>query len=286
MRLRNGQISFQQLIADCNPDMPTHWLNERVRKEQTLYIKSRHEDNPMLFNQSDMTLTDKGKDYMQKLDNLTGVRYQRYRLGNWVAAEGLVYDTYNPDVHIRNRFERPPMEWNLYLSIDFGFTNPFVCQFWLEDNDGRLYLWKEIYKTAGLVEDHAKIIVKELGNRKPKAVICDHDAEDRATLTRHLGYHTVAAKKTVSDGLQAVASRFKVLDDNKPRLYLCRDATIETDKLLSNSKKPTSTLQEIVGYVWNEGKEVPVKENDHGMDAMRYMVAHLDLKSKMQWLKY
>jgi phage terminase large subunit len=281
MRLRNGRVSFQQLMADCNPDMPTHWLNERVTQGKTSYIKSKHEDNPMLFNQETMELTEFGRDYMKKLDALTGVRYQRYRLGNWVAAEGLVYETYDPELHIRDSFAKPPMEWKLYLSVDFGFTNPFVCQFWLEDNDGRLYLWKEIYQTKTLVEDHAKVILANL-DRKPAAIICDHDAEDRATLSRHLGMPTIAAKKTVSDGLQAVASRLTVLNDGKSRLYICRDAVINKDKELSNDKKPTSTLEEIVGYVWNKDKDAPLKENDHGMDAMRYMIAHKDLTNEMK----
>lgn len=285
MRLRNGRVSFQQLLADCNPDMPTHWLNERVRKNQTLYIRSRHEDNPMLFNQATMELTPAGSDYMKKLDALTGVRYQRYRLGNWVAAEGMVYEGYDASVNLRDKFQKPPMDWNLYLSVDFGFTNPFVCQFWLEDNDGRLYLWKEIYETKGLVEDHAKTILANL-DRKPAAIICDHDAEDRATLERHLDMRTIAAKKTVSDGLQAVASRLSLSGDNKPRLYICRDAIIKKDTLLSDDKKPTCTQEEIVGYVWNKDKDAPVKENDHGMDAMRYMVAHKDLNRRMAWLGY
>lgn len=284
-RLRNGKLSFQQLMADCNPDMPTHWLNERIRKGQTVNVKSKHEDNPRLFNQETMELTEEGKAYMQKLDNLTGVRYQRLRLGNWVAAEGLIYETYDPEFHLRDKFVKPPMEWKLYLAVDFGFTNPFVCQFWLEDNDGRLYLWKEIYQTKTLVEDHAKTILANL-DRKPAAIICDHDAEDRATLERHLKMKTVAAKKTVSDGLQAVASRLTILSDGKSRLYICRDAIINKDPALNENKKPTSTQEEVVGYVWNEEKDAPVKENDHGMDAMRYMVAHLDLGRRLAWTKY
>jgi phage terminase large subunit len=216
---------------------------------------------------------------MKALDNLTGVRYERLRLGIWAAAEGLVYEDYNPSVHIYKQIKEPPADWTRFLSIDFGFTNPFVCQFWAIDNDGRAYLYKEIYKTRTLVEDHAAQI-KELLRNEPRIqyIITDHDAEDRATLERHLGMSTTKANKNVSEGIQSVAARLKVQADGKPRIYLCRDAVVERDSMLENEKKPCSTLEETAGYVWNTDKDAPVKTNDHGMDAMRYLVAHLDIR--------
>lgn len=278
-RLRNGRIPYQQLIADCNPDMPTHWLKVRCNKGQTKSIPSRHEDNPILFDQTTGLHTPAGAAYMSALDNLTGVRYERLRMGIWAAAEGLVYEDYNPSTHIYEKAKEPPKDWTRYLSIDFGFTNPFVCQFWAVDHDGRMYLYKEIYRTRGLVEDHAKLIKDLLRNEpRPQYILTDHDAEDRATLEKHLGMSTTRANKNVSEGIQAVASRMKVQPDGKPRIYLCRDAVVARDSLLENEKKPCSTLEEIAGYVWNTDKDAPVKLNDHGMDAMRYMVAHLDIR--------
>ena len=79
-RLRNGKMPYQQIIADANPDVPTHWLKIRCDLKKTHYIRSRHEDNPVLFNQGPDgpgALTEVGKAYMKKLDALTGVRYQR-----------------------------------------------------------------------------------------------------------------------------------------------------------------------------------------------------------------
>lgn len=276
-RLRNGKVSFQQIIADTNPDMPTHWLNQRCLKGQTKIINTVHEDNPVLF--QDGVVTKVGQSYIEKLDALTGVRYQRLRLGKWVAAEGLVYEEFDPSVNAHPRIIDVPSTWTQYLSVDFGYTNPFVAQWWVQDDDGRLYLNKEIYSTKGLVEDHAKMI-KNNTKGTFEAIICDHDAEDRATLERHLGMRTTAAKKSVSDGIQMVSSRLKVAEDNRPRLYLCRDAVIKVDQELSDKRKPTSTLEEISGYVWNESKDQPVKEADHGMDAMRYMVAYKDLENR------
>jgi hypothetical protein len=83
-------------------------------------------------------------------------------------------------------------------------------------------------------------------------------------------------------GLDAVAERLKVAGDGKPRLYIVRDATIGQDTRLAELRRPVSTEKEFPGYVWPETKagraadEVPVKTDDHGMDAMRYLVMYLD----------
>ena len=298
-RLRNGRIPYQQLIADANPDVPTHWLKIRCDTGKTHHIGSRHEDNPILFNQNPDgttgTLTKVGADYMGKLDALTGVRYMRLRKGIWCAAEGLVYEEFDPNVHVYKHIGRPPISWTRYITVDFGYTNPMVVQFWAEDEDGNLYLYRELYHTKTTVDEMAPQIKEAMNLRnepRPRMIICDHDAEGRAVLERELGMSTKAAKKTVEDGIQAVKRRLIVNEaTGKPGVFLCLDAVVKRDKELQDRKKPSSTLDEIVGYIWDRGthtaqaagkppKEVPVKEDDHGMDAMRYMIAERDLRSR------
>ena len=298
-RLRNGKVPYQQIIADANPDVPHHWLKIRCDQGKTHHIRSRHEDNPILFNQNpDGTtggLTEVGRNYMAKLDALSGVRYMRLRKGIWCAAEGLVYEEFDPNIHLYKHMRIPPISWTRYISVDFGYTNPMVVQFWAEDEDGRLYLYKELYATKTTVDEMAPKI-KEAMNLKreprPRMIICDHDAEGRAVLERELGMSTKAAKKTVEDGIQAVKRRLRPSEaDGKPRVFLCAEALVEADKDLKDRKKPTCTIDEIVGYIWDRGttkaqldgkppKEEPVKEDDHGMDAMRYMIAERDLKAR------
>lgn len=276
-RLRNGVLHYQQLAGDCNPQSPKHWLYQRMMSGVTRRLISRHADNPSVT-----------PEYLARLERLTGVRRARLYLGLWVSAEGTVYeDVWDAARNLVNRFTIP-REWPRYLAVDFGYNHPFVCQWWALDPDGRAYRYREIYRTQRIVEDHAREI-KEIsrwgtkdGEPLPRAVICDHDAEDRATLERHLGLHTTPAKKTVSDGIQAVASRLRLAGDNKPRMLFLRDSLVERDPYLAESAEPTCTEEEFDSYVWKVSggaisKDEPVKERDHGMDAMRYMVAHLDL---------
>lgn len=290
-RLRNGVIPYQMVMADTNPDVPTHWLKNRCDLGTTTLIESRHEDNPTLMD-ADGTLTPFGKSYISKLDNLTGVRKQRLRGGLWVAAEGMIYEDYDPAVHLVNRF-RVPKDWTRYWAIDFGFTNPFCWQDWVVDPDGVAYLTAEIYLTRQTNDQHAAMILKHVTDgrdkgrkgewleMKPQAIICDHDAEGRAVLARELGMSTVPAHKAVTEGIQAVQLRLRPKGNGKRGIYLMRDSRIHpADPELLDAKKPTCTAEEIPGYIWDQGagkapKEQPVKVDDHGCDALRYFVAGL-----------
>lgn len=312
-RLRNGIMPYQQLIADTNPDKDIHWLIRRCQDGTCTLIESRHEDNPVYVN-DDGSYTEKGLAYIVgKLDKLTGVRLLRLRQGKWVSAEGVIYEEFDRNIHIVPRFEIPH-HWARYWSVDFGHRNPFVLACWALDPDGRLYLYREIYMTRRIVEDHARQILsivrkpKDLGAdpdyvdwRKPElwdwieprpvGIVCDHDAEDRATLERHIGLPTVAAHKGVSDGIDMVSERLRPTPDGqgrmRPRLMILEGALVELDQDLAERLLPTCTAEEWSGYIWaTKAKEEPVKEHDHGLDQTRYIVAHVDFNTAgtVRWL--
>jgi PBSX family phage terminase large subunit len=296
-RLRNGRVSFQQLIADCNPEGPDHWLKLRCDEGKTRMLYALHTDNPMLFDDAG-TPTERGQSYLAVLDNLTGVRKLRLQGGIWAAAEGVIYERWSPSVHLTDR-KVLPKEWRRIWGIDFGYVNPFVWQMWAIDPDGRMWLEKEIYQTQMLVEDiwHKKILpVLTMQDGvtwkypKPDWIITDHDAEDRATFERHSGLRTTAAFKEVSPGIQAMQKRMVVRDDGKPRLLVCRDSLVERDPRLKEASLPIGFAGEVTGYVWKPKPsstanatdkptpDEPLKVNDHAMDTARYVCAQLDLR--------
>lgn len=268
-RLRNAVMPYQQGLADCNPSYPEHWLNKRAESGRMARLLSRHQDNPSVT-----------PEYLERLSNLTGPRRERLFLGKWAQAEGLVYEGFDRAIHAVQSFPVPP-DWRRMRSIDFGFTNPFVCQWWAFDPDGRAYMYREIYKSKRLVQDHAVHIKSLSAGENIELTVSDHDAEDRATLHRE-GVHTKAANKAVTAGIQVVANRMKLAGDGKPRLYIMLDATVERDPELVDAGRPSSTLAEFDSYIWQQVKdgkpvkEEPLKVNDHGMDAMRYMIAQED----------
>ncbi len=287
---------FQKLLMDFNPGAPTHFLNLRMNEGTTRRLLSRHEDNPFLYDRSTQDWTEAGRRYIAELDTLSGVLLARYRYGVWAAAEGTVYqDSWD---RARNVIDHNPVrrEWPRYLIIDFGYTNPFVCLWVAEDPDGRYYVYRQIYRTKRLVEDHCVDIALASGwyhllpkehpkhaNRPtewadplPREVICDHDAEDRATFEKHMRLYTTPARKSVSDGIQATQARFRPAGDGKPRFFVVKNCLVERDEELARLKRPLCLEDEPEVYIWKRGadgqaKDEPVKENDHGLDCVRYL---------------
>lgn len=286
MRLRTGVMPHQQLIADTNPDKPDHWLKRRCDNGQTILLNTYHQDNPAFWDAEKGEWTARGLAYVQgKLQRLTGVRRARYLENQWITADGAVYEGWNESIHVIDRFDIPE-SWRRIRAVDFGFTNPFVCLWIAVDNDGRAYVYREIYRTKRRVEEHAAQIRRLTGSERIEVTVADHDAEDRDTLHAH-GVSTIKAKKDISPGIQALASRLQVQSDGKPRLFIFRDALVEQDEELIDGDTgrhvaPLSTREEFGGYVWAKAadgkpnKEVPVDVDNHGLDALRYAVMYLD----------
>lgn len=277
---RAGNAPYPQLIGDCNPGPPNHWIKNRA---ELRVIESRHEDNPSLYSVETGAWTAQGERTLAVLDALTGVRKERLRYGRWRSVEGAVYE-FDRDRHLVDASVVRP-EWPRLRSIDFGYINPFVCLWLAIDPDGRLYLYRELYRTKRIVADHAADILRLSAGETYEATVADHDAEDRETL-RRCGVPTVAADKSLSVGIQAVEARLANSGDGRPRLYLCRGALIDADQSLLDVRAPVCTEQEFDAYQWPKGadgkavKEVPVDKDNHGLDALRYAVMWADRRQR------
>ena len=303
-RMRNGVVPYQQVIVDCNPGAPSHFLNLRADEagksgsRQMRRLLSRHEHNPLLFDRKAKKWTKIGESYvLGVLEKLTGARHARLRIGKWAQSEGVVYERYDSETHLLTPQNAPssflrvveggrvslvlPKDWRRIRTVDFGLTNPFVCQWWAIDPDGRMYLYRELYGTGRIVSVWAKLIKELTGDEKIEATVSDHDREDRETLHSE-GIHTIPAMKAISPGIQAVTARLEPALDDRPRLFLLADALHEADQTLIDAKRPLWTGHEFEAYSYPKGtdgkanKEEPTKEHDHGMDAMRYGVAYVD----------
>jgi phage terminase large subunit len=206
------------------------------------------------------------------------VRRLRHLLGKWAQAEGVVYEGFDSTVHIVDRFHLP-VDWDRVWSIDFGYTVPACWQQWVVDPDGRLILDKEIYHTKKLIKDLAAMIRDATASDpRPVDFVADpEDARGRAELEHELGVYSTPADKTVIEGINDVETRLRVAGDGCPRLTLFRDTLQhDPDPDLLATGSPTHTASEFDSYIWKvtpQGakKDEPVKKDDHGMDAMRYV---------------
>ena len=258
-------------IFDCNPKSQRHWLYKAGILHQNPETgeplpdaatwSSMHwlpADNPYL-----------SKDFLETLEAMTGPQRRRMLDGVWCEGGGAVYDEFDEVQHVH----KGPMpagwqHWEKVRGIDFGYTNPFVCLWGAIDQDGRLWIYRERYVAKQTVQIHAAAIKSmEPKTTSYRWTIADHDAEDRATL-HEAGIFTQRASKNVERGIKAVKERLKVQPDGRPRLIIC-DSCPET-------------ISEFYDYAWQpqsdgrNAKEAPLKDRDHAMDPIRYMVMKLD----------
>ena len=273
-RMRGVAAKFTQIMLTTNPGPPTHWIHQRLIKDgEAKCYYSGAADNPH-----------NPPSYINSLNRLTGIQRQRLVEGKWVAAEGGVYPEFDTTIHVIDPFKIPE-DWSRYRSIDFGFNNPSTCQWWATDPDGRMYLYRETYQSELITDDFGKLITALTGDEYIQATVADHDTQERKIIQK-AGVRTLRANKSVLVGIGAVKARLRLSGDGKPQLYIMRNCTVAIDQKMKKKNKPTCVADELPGYEWErnfEGKnvkEVPRKENDHGCDALRYMVMYLDKVNK------
>lgn len=289
--LRNGKMPWTQIMSDCNPTTPTHFLFRRQKRQADgsdgplRMYSSTHRDNPAYYGR-DGTITPAGEQYLATLGRMSGRRRKRFAVGVWSAAEGLVYEQYSEDVHLMPAGWVCPQEWPRVWAIDWGKDVPSVLQVWAVDADRRMFLVREVYLTRQRGSDlgrHARRLIDFEGEPEPVAAVCDHDDEKRSTFEEEAKVSLTFADKTERDlGLDQVSDRLDLANDGRPRMLFARDTMRHPpDERLSDEGKPTGTLEELVGYVWDTSnplrpKDEPIGYNDHGMDAMRYATRYVD----------
>jgi len=265
---RAGNMPYAQTIGDCNPAGSGHWIVRRANSGALQLLKSYHKENPALFDQRTGKITEQGKRTMATLDALTGHRRKRLRDGEWASPEGLVYEQFDEDnVSVSAEYdrERGPVE----LAVDDGFAaSPRAILFVQTDDDGTINVFDEIYHLRHLAEvciGEAKSRLKEAAGDKARfeVAICDPSAVQLIAALRKADIPARGAKCGIVEGIKNL-ERF--VRDADGRVKLCIHP------------RCTNLISEISeGYCWPEGKSgsgdvKPVKQNDHGLDALRYWV--------------
>jgi phage terminase large subunit len=274
---RGAIIPYPQLFGDCNPGGSLHWIKQRNKAGHLQLIRTTHQDNPSLFNR-DGSPTPQGTKTLARLSALTGVRRKRLFEGIWATAEGAVYDTFDSSIHVKVRDPKEMKSW--YLAIDEGYTNPAVILLVGEDSDGRTHTFNEFYergKLQSVVVAAAVEFCTWVRNNTDKYVNLAAVDESAAGLIADLlnsNVPAVGAKGRVLDGIQLMQDRLKVQPDGLPR------ETVDPSCV--------NSINEYESYIWKKAtttgviKDEPNKENDHAMDARRYLETLLS--SGSNWL--
>ena len=260
-------LPYSQCHAACNPAGPEHFVKKFIDSAGggiDIYVQNYQLwDNPFLSQELVSSL---------EAEYEGTVYYDRYILGLWTKAEGLVYPMYAEA--FEEGFDRErAIDW--CVSCDYGTQNAFAALKWAFD--GQVWHCVEEYRYSGRDEGHQKTNddymadMVEFCRDIPKDVvtfIIDPSAVSFSVTLRRCKerrFKILPADNAVADGLQDTAVAIK-------------RGLIRLDKSCVETKK------EFVGYVWDEKSESdkPVKENDHCMDALRYFVKTKRLVVKKQ----
>lgn len=237
---------------NCNPEHPGHWFYRewilKCKEKNALYLHFKMEDNPSL-----------SKKMLERYKSLySGAFYRRFVEGEWVAAQGAVYPFMTDEMFC----EVPWCEFEDYaVSVDYGTVNPASFGLW-GLLGGVWYRIDEYYfdsRKEGFQrtdEEHYRELERLCDGKQISAVTVDPSAASFIeVIRRHGKFSVIPARNNVLDGIRQCAAALK-----EKRIVICRNCA--------------DSVREFSLYRWNENStnDVPIKENDHAMDDIRYFV--------------
>lgn len=246
-----------KIFATTNPDSPYHWLKKDFL-ENNPDVKSwafKLDDNPRL--------TDEEKDYLRR--QYRGLWFQRFILGEWVQAEGSIYDFFDPKLHVIDY--APNLAKYYIVGVDYGTTNP--CAFTLigvnRDKHPNIWVDSEYYYDSRAKQrqktdsEYAQDLIEFIKDKPVKSIYIDPSAASFKVELQRLGVANLfEAENEVIDGIRKVGDLL-----NNGTLKICA--------------RCTNLIKEFQSYVWDAkslmtGVDKPLKVNDHALDALRYAI--------------
>lgn len=266
-----GRLSIDgsRLFFTTNPDSQSHWLRRRYlsRLRDLPDWRIFHftmDDNPSL-----------SPEYVAaKRREFTGLWYRRFILGEWVSAEGAIYDSWDPDRHVIPWDDLPPMRRLLGVGLDYGTTNPSSAVLLGLGEDGTLYAIDE-WRHDPAVSQH------RLTDAQVSAQLRGWLAQD------HLPYPSDLAPEWLFVDPAAASLKVQLHQDGEGRVtdadnqvgYGIRTvASLLALGALHVTDRCTGVIDEAPSYAWDpkateKGQDKPLKVADHSLDALRYAVA-------------
>ena len=262
-------VTGRKLFFNCNPGSPIHWfklnwIDKRTQKK-LLYLHFEMDDN--------LSLSEEIKKAYRSM--YVGVFYLRFIKGLWRAAEGLIYTMFT-DANLYDQLdERTRHISTKSIAVDYGTTNP--CVFYEIWDDGQILWVENEYRWDSRSEEarrspnpqktdaqYADDMAAFMGSRPEDQcmIIVDPSAASFIQELRSRGWVVKEADNEVLDGIRKTGALFA------------------KHQLLVNRRKCPGLIGELQSYVWDDkaaekGEEKPVKQLDHGPDAIRYKVNSL-----------
>lgn len=315
-RKRRGvEVPWRALMLDVNPEYPGHWLNQRMIRGDCVRIKTTLKDNPGYFDLQKNDFTNAGAEYRAELFKRLkgGPRAARYIAGEWVAAEGQILDwdesrhifdgeiVRDPGKRDRIKLHRTHPVLGDFVDVkgyaasyDWGIRHAGVLAVWAIDDDGRMYLVEEVYRSGQTLTWWANWAVQLTKKYELRTIVCDNAAIDTIHHFNTELQQKAGAKSRIAvpcdkrsgnreqSNLEILRELFADADDGKPQVFFKRNALAHAPDPDLNIKR---TVEEVPGYVYapyeasrhtGRPEDKPDKACvDDGLDATCYMRVHL-----------
>lgn len=253
----------------ANPESPYHFLKAFLESKADVYCQtSTIDDNPFLPPEFVENL---------KQEYAGTVYYDRFVLGRWAAAGGLVYPFFNADDprYVVDGFvPKHGSGGRYFVSIDYGTYNPCSMGLWCVAG-GVATRFRESYYDGRkngrqrTDEEHYAELKRLTSGVPVDSIIIDPSAASFIeTIRRHGRYRVRQAENDVLNGIRVTAC-------------LLSAGKMQIDRSCKDS------LREFGSYRWDEKKhyDAVLKEYDHAMDDTRYFAATV-LSKELRWVPW
>ncbi|EJL1764058.1 PBSX family phage terminase large subunit [Staphylococcus pseudintermedius] len=236
-----------RILSDTNPDNPEHWLLKDYIQNDDESIISYH------FELDDNTFLSERYRKNIKATTPSGMMYDRNILGLWVSGDGLVYQDFDKKIHTMTQDELKQIPMKQYFAgVDWGYEHHGVIVVFGMGYDDRFYLIEEHAKQHVFIEDWVRIAHDIKARYGDIPFYCDSARSEHVAKFDEEGINAIFADKRIMRGVELVAHYFK-----NDKLRILYDAC-------------PRFASEIYNYAWDTKKDLPIKEYDDVMDAMRY----------------
>lgn len=300
-RSSNPNIKARTLLTGNPGGLGHGWLkrifvkrlfNERESPEDYAFVQAFVHDNPALIKNDPA--------YLRRLESEPNEALRKaYLLGDWDIFAGQFFQEISRDVHIVKPFDIPP-HWTRFGSYDYGFNHPAAFGWFACDEDGNVYLYRELVKAQMRVDQFAAAINKFPDTKDLYPIVAGHDCwakksntinkgqgANPPTIAEEFATHDIQLKQATIDRIQGAANIRKYLawkdrpPSNKPRFFIfstCVNSFDTVARMITDPDRPEDVLKV-------DAEEGDPTTGDDAYDMIRYGLMSKPLAAELPQAK-
>lgn len=251
--------------------------NERENPADYAFVPALVDDNQALM--------DNDPSYVAKLEAEPNEALRKaYRYGDWDIFAGQFFSELTRGIHLIKPFPIPH-HWNRFGSYDFGFNHPGGFAWLASDEDGNVYMYRELIQARLRVDQFADKINKFEDTKLLYPIVAGHDCwakkhalinkdqPEPPTIAEEMAAHGIQLKGAVIDRISGAAQvrSYLALRDNaqgekRPRFYIFDTCPITYDclsRMIFDPDRPEDVLKV-------DATDGDPMTGDEGYDIVRY----------------